>query len=180
MTRAYNFSDSVHRFSNGTMPFMNVFKKWAFSILCISGYWFDCGCNLVLAIIIYWVDCCSRVTYIVRNIRPLRLLYWIPTGTTKISYISLLDYGLWVSDVILSTCNWLFQQFAELSNFHTHMTLRGLRPPGTRTRAIPYGYGFSLVSCPNYFFEVMGWVVIAVMTNSIAGKFFLHLTIRRY
>lgn len=60
------------------------------------------------------------------------------------------------------------------------MTLRGLRPPGTRTRAIPYGYGFSLVSCPNYFFEVMGWVVIAVMTNSIAGEKNLHLTIRRY
>lgn len=50
------------------------------------------------------------------------------------------------------------------------MALRSLRPPGTRTRAIPYGYGFSLVSCPNYFFEVMGWAVITGMTNSLAGK----------
>ncbi|KXN87221.1 hypothetical protein AN958_08611 [Leucoagaricus sp. SymC.cos] len=63
--------------------------------------------------------------------------------------------------------------FAELSNFHNHMTLRSLRPPGTRTRAIPRGYGFSLVSCPNYFFEIMGWAVVAAMTNSIAAYIFL-------
>ena len=50
------------------------------------------------------------------------------------------------------------------------MTLRSLRPPGTRTRAIPYGYGFSLVSCPNYFFEILTWTVIATITNSIAGQ----------
>ncbi|KAF9443432.1 hypothetical protein P691DRAFT_808966 [Macrolepiota fuliginosa MF-IS2] len=63
--------------------------------------------------------------------------------------------------------------FAELSNFHTHMTLRSLRPAGTRTRAIPYGYGFFLVSCPNYFFEVMGWAIITGMTNSLAAYLFL-------
>ena len=49
------------------------------------------------------------------------------------------------------------------------MTLRSLRSPGTRTRAIPYGYGFSLVSCPNYFFEILAWTVITTITNSIAG-----------
>ncbi|KAJ3559337.1 hypothetical protein NP233_g11286 [Leucocoprinus birnbaumii] len=67
--------------------------------------------------------------------------------------------------------------FAELSNFHTHMTLRSLRPPGTRTRAIPYGYGFSLVSCPNYFFEIMGWTVVVLMTNSIAAWIFLAFSV---
>ncbi|KAL9714458.1 Very-long-chain enoyl-CoA reductase [Leucoagaricus gongylophorus] len=67
--------------------------------------------------------------------------------------------------------------FAELSNFHTHMTLRSLRPPGTRTRAIPHGYGFSFVSCPNYFFEILAWSVIAVITNSIAAWIFLVVAI---
>ena len=60
-------------------------------------------------------------------------------------------------------------QFAELSNFHAHITLRNLRPPGTKTRAIPRGYGFDFVSCPNYLWEFLGWTAIAVMTNSFFG-----------
>ncbi|KAJ3513520.1 hypothetical protein NLJ89_g2899 [Agrocybe chaxingu] len=67
--------------------------------------------------------------------------------------------------------------FSELSNLHTHLTLRALRPEGTRKRGIPYGYGFNLVSCPNYFFEIIGWATIAGMTNSIAGYGFLAAAI---
>ncbi|KAF9550179.1 hypothetical protein CPC08DRAFT_715327 [Agrocybe pediades] len=62
--------------------------------------------------------------------------------------------------------------FAEISNLHTHLTVRSLRPPGTRRRAIPYGYGFNLVSFPNYFFEIVGWVFISVMTRSIGVSIF--------
>ncbi|EIN03942.1 hypothetical protein PUNSTDRAFT_116689 [Punctularia strigosozonata HHB-11173 SS5] len=65
---------------------------------------------------------------------------------------------------------WLF---AELSNLHTHLTLRSLRPEGTTKRAVPYGYGFDLVSCPNYFFEICAWVVITLMTGSYAAWLFL-------
>ncbi|KAJ1848707.1 3-oxo-5a-steroid 4- dehydrogenase [Coemansia sp. RSA 2703] len=63
--------------------------------------------------------------------------------------------------------------FAELSNLKTHITLRNLRPPGTRVRRIPYGYGFDIVSCPNYLFETIAWVSIAAMTRSFAALFFL-------
>ncbi|KAJ2854128.1 3-oxo-5a-steroid 4- dehydrogenase [Coemansia erecta] len=63
--------------------------------------------------------------------------------------------------------------FAELSNLKTHITLRNLRPPGTRVRRIPYGYGFDIVSCPNYLFETIAWVAIAAMTRSFAALLFL-------
>ncbi|KAJ1862058.1 3-oxo-5a-steroid 4- dehydrogenase [Coemansia sp. RSA 486] len=63
--------------------------------------------------------------------------------------------------------------FAEVSNLMTHVTLRNLRPPGTRVRRIPYGYGFDIVSCPNYLFETLAWVAIAGMTRSFAAVFFL-------
>lgn len=63
--------------------------------------------------------------------------------------------------------------FAELSNLSTHITLRNLRPPGTRVRRIPYGYGFDLVSCPNYLFETIAWISVAAMTRSLAAVFFL-------
>jgi hypothetical protein len=36
-------------------------------------------------------------------------------------------------------------------------------------RGVPFGYGFTLVSCPHYFFEIVGWIAIAVMTGSIVG-----------
>ncbi|KAL0579617.1 Very-long-chain enoyl-CoA reductase [Marasmius crinis-equi] len=64
---------------------------------------------------------------------------------------------------------WALFQFL---NFSAHWTLRNLRPAGTRKRAIPYGIGFSLVSCPNYFFESMAWLTISVMTGSYAAYFF--------
>ncbi|RDB25951.1 hypothetical protein Hypma_006303 [Hypsizygus marmoreus] len=62
--------------------------------------------------------------------------------------------------------------FAELSNLHTHLTLRALRPANTRTRGIPFGYGFTYLSSPNYFFETVAWVVICVMTGSVAAWVF--------
>ncbi|KIY43800.1 hypothetical protein FISHEDRAFT_51865 [Fistulina hepatica ATCC 64428] len=64
--------------------------------------------------------------------------------------------------------------FAELSNLRTHLILRNLRPVGTRKRGIPHGYGFGLVSCPNYFFEIIAWCVICTMTGgSLASILFI-------
>ncbi|KAI5122519.1 hypothetical protein M0805_005247 [Coniferiporia weirii] len=62
--------------------------------------------------------------------------------------------------------------FAELSNLKTHLTLSALRPEGSRKRAIPYGYGFDLVSFPNYFFESFAWFAICKMTGSRAAWLF--------
>jgi very-long-chain enoyl-CoA reductase len=62
-----------------------------------------------------------------------------------------------------------YLQFSEISNLITHIKLRTLRPAGSRKRAIPQGYGFNLVSVPNYFFEFLGWLVTAALTGSYAG-----------
>ncbi|KAI8050546.1 3-oxo-5-alpha-steroid 4-dehydrogenase-domain-containing protein [Syncephalis plumigaleata] len=61
---------------------------------------------------------------------------------------------------------------AELGNLSAHITLRNLRPPGTRIRRIPYGFGFGLVSCPNYTFELIAWAAFALFTSSWAAWFF--------
>ncbi|TDL25624.1 hypothetical protein BD410DRAFT_765221 [Rickenella mellea] len=63
--------------------------------------------------------------------------------------------------------------FAEVSNLIVHLNLRSLRPAGTRRRAVPHGYGFNLVSCPNYLFEILAWVAIALMTNNIVAWIFV-------
>ncbi|KAK1220375.1 3-oxo-5a-steroid 4- dehydrogenase [Marasmius sp. AFHP31] len=60
----------------------------------------------------------------------------------------------------------------QLLNLSSHLTLRNLRPAGTKKRAIPYGIWFSLVSCPNYFFESLAWLTLCIMTGSYAAYFF--------
>ena len=52
---------------------------------------------------------------------------------------------------------------------YTHISLRRLRPEGSRVRQIPRGYGFDWpfggISCANYFFEIMAWVVIGLWSG---------------
>eukprot|EP00002_Diphylleia_rotans_P008766 TRINITY_DN18751_c0_g1_i1.p1 TRINITY_DN18751_c0_g1~~TRINITY_DN18751_c0_g1_i1.p1 ORF type:complete len:302 (+),score=57.04 TRINITY_DN18751_c0_g1_i1:64-969(+) len=61
---------------------------------------------------------------------------------------------------------------SELCNFITHVMLRNLRPAGTRVRRIPRGFLFELVSCPNYFFEVLAWVGFTIMTQMAGAALF--------
>lgn len=62
--------------------------------------------------------------------------------------------------------------YAEFSNFVTHLILSSLRPKGTTQRKIPYGYGFSLVSCPNYFFESLAWLAVVLLSRSWSAALF--------
>ncbi|PCH42356.1 hypothetical protein WOLCODRAFT_101986 [Wolfiporia cocos MD-104 SS10] len=130
----------VHRFSHGTMPFMNIFKN--------SGH------------------------------------YWVLSGVLLAGAVYSPIYNLHSGHILGSVRNnpkfigactalWLF---AELSNLHTHINVRNLRPAGTRQRAIPQGYGFELVSYPNYFFEIMAWVSIAAMTGSYTAWLFVAVS----
>lgn len=63
--------------------------------------------------------------------------------------------------------------FMEVGNFTCHWTLRMLRPPGTRVRAIPTGGLFDYVTCPNYFYEIFAWVGFNLMTRTVAGVLFM-------
>lgn len=56
-----------------------------------------------------------------------------------------------------------------MSNAITHLNLRSLRPAGSKTRAIPRGYGFDIVSCPNYLFEAIAWTSFTALTLDWAG-----------
>lgn len=61
---------------------------------------------------------------------------------------------------------------AELANGYTHIILKNLRPAGTKVRKIPRGFGFELVSCPNYFFEFLAWAAFTVLTLNPASALF--------
>ncbi|TFK27846.1 hypothetical protein FA15DRAFT_585617 [Coprinopsis marcescibilis] len=114
-----------------------------------SAYYHICY-GLLFAIDIYRPKYSATSPYIVGTYRDNEMVLWIATG---------------------------FWLYAQVSNFRTHITLRNLRPPGTRVRGLPRGYGFNLVSCPNYFFEIVAWTVLVVLTQSIASYFFIILAI---
>lgn len=60
----------------------------------------------------------------------------------------------------------------ELGNLANHLTLRGLRSSGGTERGIPRGLGFDLVTCPNYMFETLAWIGIALITWSLSTVLF--------
>ncbi|KAI9331079.1 3-oxo-5-alpha-steroid 4-dehydrogenase-domain-containing protein [Obelidium mucronatum] len=62
--------------------------------------------------------------------------------------------------------------YAEGSNLVTHSILANLRPVGSKARKIPYGYGFNLVSCPNYTYEILAWISVTLLCGSFGAAIF--------
>ncbi|ODQ66625.1 hypothetical protein NADFUDRAFT_46039 [Nadsonia fulvescens var. elongata DSM 6958] len=135
---------AVHRFSLATMPLINVFKN-------SFHYWIFSGFNL--AYFIYSPSTYSDASApIWKKILFSQSLFTLSDTTIN---VLILVWG-----------------FAEVSNLITHLNFSSLRSDGSKDRKIPYGYGFSLVSCPNYFFEILGWVVFAVLTQNWSAVLF--------
>ncbi|KAH6688550.1 3-oxo-5-alpha-steroid 4-dehydrogenase [Plectosphaerella plurivora] len=67
----------------------------------------------------------------------------------------------------------LIYLFGEISNAIVHLNLASLRSPGGTERAIPRGYGTSLVTCPNYMFEIISWIGVAIALCSWSTTIFL-------
>ncbi|GAB1525184.1 3-oxo-5-alpha-steroid 4-dehydrogenase [Rhizoctonia solani] len=140
----------VHRFSHATMPVGNLFRNSAHYHL-LSG--------LLLSLALYGP--------------------WYSQGSLSAKHTSaapsvLLGWG-WPSNDTASLLKWIIiWTFAELSNFHAHLTLRNLRPANNPTaRGIPRGYLFEYVSCPNYTFEILAWIAFTFMTKSWASLIFI-------
>lgn len=66
--------------------------------------------------------------------------------------------------------------FGYAINRMSDRTLRGLRAPGESGYKIPRGGAFELVSCPNYFGELVEWIGWAIATWSLAGVSFAVFT----
>ncbi|CDK26136.1 unnamed protein product [Kuraishia capsulata CBS 1993] len=65
-----------------------------------------------------------------------------------------------------------FWVIAQQSNYRTHVILSELRSDGSKERKIPFGFGFDMVSFPNYFYESMGWLSFAMLNNNWSSWLF--------
>lgn len=123
----------VHRFSNDTMPFTNIFKNSAH--------------------------------------------YWGLFGVFNMYFFLHPDYTApaWASETFFKASFALFCLF-ELLNAKCHLILKNLRRPGTTERGIPKGWGFNQVSCANYFYEALCWLVFAVQAQTVGSYVFLAVS----
>jgi very-long-chain enoyl-CoA reductase len=122
----------------------------------------------------------SLATMPARNIFKNSLHYWVFAG---------LNLALWVyapsspaastSDspisAALTAASVALFIFGEMANLSTHVTLRNLRPEGSTARGIPQGFGFGLVTCPNYFFEILAWIGVWGVCRSWAAALFIAI-----
>lgn len=112
----------------------------------------------------------SRPTMPLRNIFKNSIYYW--------SFAAFIGYVLCHPDytqpsALQSNIGAIMMVVFELLNFAVHVKFSTMRSgDGDQRRGAPTGILFSLVSCPNYFFEVMSWVSFSIGTNTIAGWFF--------
>ena len=65
----------------------------------------------------------------------------------------------------------------EICNYSNHLTLKNLRRPGSTDRGIPQGLGFNLVTCPNYMFEAIAWIGVALVNRSLSTIVFIVVAV---
>jgi very-long-chain enoyl-CoA reductase len=65
--------------------------------------------------------------------------------------------------------------FGEFMNALVHRYLSTLRSTGGTERKIPVGYGFGIVTCPNYLYEVLAWIGIIIVSRDWTVAVFISI-----
>jgi very-long-chain enoyl-CoA reductase len=101
-------------------------------------------------------------------------LYLFPSGHTYSQPVIAGIVGAWA--------------FFEFMNFKCHTILGNFRKSPkskndkeyinlAKERQIPYGYGFDIVSCANYFWEALGWIAFSLLTRNYTAYLFTIFSI---
>ncbi|KAG2419580.1 hypothetical protein HFD88_004376 [Aspergillus terreus] len=109
----------------------------------------------------------SNATMPARNIFKNSAHYWVLAGFNIAYWVFRPDATSATTQpnpALLYTGLALFV-FGELANLNSHLVLRNLRRPGSTDRGIPSGFGFSVVTCPNYLFEITAWVGVYLVSG---------------
>ncbi|KAI5295476.1 3-oxo-5a-steroid 4- dehydrogenase, partial [Ascosphaera acerosa] len=85
------------------------------------------------------------------------IAYWVYSPTAKAATAAPNPYLLYPGLALFV--------LGELANFNCHLALKNLRKPGSNAREIPRGFGFDVVTCPNYFFEIVAWLGIWLVSG---------------
>lgn len=105
--------------------------------------------------------------------------YWLLAGL-NLAYWTYLPKSLEdqqsSSDIVIVAAIGFFV-IGEVGNLVTHLALRSLRRAGSTERGIPRGFGFDLVTCPNYMFETIAWLGIVLASGSLSSVIFVMVAV---
>ena len=95
--------------------------------------------------------------------------YWIPAGLLSALEIYS-PWGLAARPVVpmMNYVGLAIYIFGQVANARVHFYLKSLRKHGETERRLPAGYGFGLVTCPNYMWEVIAWLGAILITKSVS------------
>lgn len=129
---------------------------------------------IFIAVTLHFAKRCLEVLFLHRYSGKISFL---TTGLITWAYSSI-AYSIHESvdiftkpDMIANTTDYsLYFGFAvfllgQSSNFYHHILLTRLRTNESREYKIPEGGLFSLVNCPHYLSEIIGWIGIAIMSK---------------
>lgn len=103
------------------------------------------------------------------NIVKNSAFYWLLAGLLCALHVySPRSLAATASEPLMDYAGLVLYVFGEASNAVVHLNLAGLRTRGGTERGIPVGYGFDLVTCPNYMFEVVSWLGMILVSRSWA------------
>ena len=100
----------------------------------------------------------SNDTMPVGNLFKNSLYYW---GAAYIITSRTIDQTFEIGSIFLILI-WIY---AQVMNYRCHMYLSGLRD-SSNAYGLPIWYPFRYVVCPNYSFEILGWLVFSILYQS--------------
>ena len=118
----------------------------------------------------------SANTMPVRNVFKNSFFYWAASGLLCAYFIySPTSLAAKADQPLIDATGVLLYLFGETGNALVHLYLSSLRTTGGTERKIPVGYGFGLVTCPNYMYEILSWVAIILVSRNWTVAFFIAI-----
>lgn len=118
----------------------------------------------------------SANTMPLRNVFKNSFFYWAVSGLMCAYFIySPTSLAAKADQPLIDATGVALYLFGEAGNALVHLYLSSLRTVGGTERKIPVGYGFGLVTSPNYMYEILSWVAIIIVSRNWAVAFFIAI-----
>jgi very-long-chain enoyl-CoA reductase len=96
-------------------------------------------------------------------------LFFFPSGNANSQNTTYILVGLWaIFEFLNYKCHKVLGDFRRSPKAKSDKEYSN----ASKERQIPYGYGFGLVSCANYFWEGLGWLTYSLLTKNYTAYIF--------